>query len=453
MLAVTSLALAMTFADETVVGVALPSIRDDLGISVSLSHWIPNAYILAFAVLAAAGGRFGDLFGTRRLFLLGTLGFAVASLLCGFADSGGALVLARAAQGAAAAAMLPQTMTIITNSFPPDRLGRAIGTYVGAASVALAVGPLLGGVLTESLGWRSVFFLNLLPAASVLLIARAVVPPSTGGRSSGFDVWGLVTSVAGLGLVVTAVMESGEWPTTTVLTLLTAGLILLCVFVRAETRRAEPLVDVGLLAGRQFLGSAVMVLCAQFSFLVAVVYGAVYVQDALGLGPAAAGLAMLPAMVPTLVLAPATGALSRRFGARTLTVAGATGGAFGFALMGVAVEAGQYWPFGAALLVWGVSIPLVYNPAMSVAMSAPPPERRGGASGLLEMCLQVGGTLGTAAVGATLLHTHTGPAPLAGSVFATGFLLTSAVLATAALTQGLLLASERTTKGGARDSR
>lgn len=448
-LAVTSLALAMTFADETVVGVALPTIRDDLGISVSLSHWVPNAYILAFAALAAAGGRFGDLFGTRRMFLLGTLGFAVASLLCGLADSGGALVVARAAQGAAAAAMLPQTMAIITDSFPPDRLGRAIGTYVGTASVALAAGPLLGGVLTASLGWRSVFFLNLLPAAAVLLIARAVVTPRKGGRSSGFDGWGLVTSVASLGLMVTAVMESGQWPAPTVLVLLAAGLALLFVFVLTETRRAEPLVDVGMLAGRRFLGSAVMVFCAQFSFLAAVVYGAVYVQDALGLGPAAAGLAMLPAMVPTVVLAPATGALSRRFGARTLTVAGATGGALGFALMGIAVETGGYWPFGAALLVWGVSIPLVYNPAMSVAMSAPPPDRRGGASGLLEMCLQTGGTLGTAAVGATLLHTHTGPAPLPGSAFATGFFLTSGVLATAALTQGLLLASERRTRDGA----
>ncbi|MEU0392356.1 MFS transporter [Streptomyces sp. NPDC006208] len=445
-LAASSLALAMTFVDETVVGVALPTIRDDLGISVALSHWVPNAYILAFASLAAAGGRFGDLFGTRRMFLLGTLAFAVASLLCGLADSGGALVVARAVQGAAAAAMLPQTMAIITNTFPADRLGKAIGTYVGAASVALAAGPLLGGLLTEHLGWRWIFFVNLVPAAAVLLIACTVIGRQPAGASSGgFDGWGLVTSVAGLGAVVTALMQSGgQGPSAVaVLALLGAGLVLLGVFVRIETRRRVPLVDVGLLAERRFAGSAVMVLSAQFSFLAAVIYGAVYVQDSLGLSPSAAGLAMLPAMAPTVVLAPATGALSRRFGARTLTVAGAVGGALGFALMGAAVEVRSYWPFGAALLVWGMSIPFIYNPAMSVAMAAPPTSRRGGASGLLEMCLQVGGTLGTAVVGATLLSAHSGRAPLPGDAFATGFFLTAGVLAAAALTQTLLMVSGR----------
>ena len=441
-LAATSLALAMTFLDETVVGVALPTIRGDLGMSVPLSHWVPNAYILAFAALAAAGGRFGDLFGSRRIFLLGTLGFAAASLFCAFAESGGALVAARAVQGAAAAAMLPQTMAIITNTFPPERLGRAIGMYVGTASVALAAGPLVGGVLTEDLGWRSVFLLNLVPAAAVLLLAWRTVPRTPPSRSrSGFDTCGMVTLVAGLGLVVTAVMESGGpgLPTTVVLTLLAAGLVLLYAFVRVETRNRAPLVDLDLLADRRFLGSAVLVLCAQFSFLAAVVYGAVYVQDSLGLSPAVAGLAMLPAMAPTVALAPATGALSRRFGARRLTVAGAAGGALGFALMGAAVGSHSYVPFGAALLVWGTSIPLVYNPAMSVAMAAPPAGRRGGASGLLETCLQVGGTLGTALVGAMLVRAHSGPPPLPGEAFAGGFFVTAGVLAAAAVTQTLLL--------------
>ncbi|MEU9015741.1 MFS transporter [Streptomyces sp. NPDC048479] len=444
-LAAASLALGMTFVDETVVGVALPTIRDDLQISVSLSHWVPNAYILAFASLAAAGGRFGDLFGTRRMFMLGTVGFAAASLLCGVAVSGGVLVAARAAQGAAAAAMLPQTMAIITNTFPPHRLGKAIGMYVGAASVALAAGPLLGGLLTQTLGWRSVFLLNLLPAAAILFIAHAAIERHPAAASHGFDGWGLVTSVTGLGLVVTALMQAGDqgWPTAALLTLLGVGLVLLCAFVRIETRRREPLVDVSLLADRRFLGSAVMVLCAQFSFLAAVVYGAVYVQDSLGLSPAAAGLAMLPAMAPTLALAPATGALARRFGARALTVAGASGGALGFALMGAAVGSGSYWPFGAALLVWGASIPIVYNPAMSVAMAAASTSRRGGASGLLETCLQVGGTLGTALVGATLLRAQSGPAPLHGRAFAPGFYLTAGVLAAAALTQTLLTARGR----------
>ncbi|MEV6318262.1 MFS transporter [Streptomyces sp. NPDC051776] len=445
-LAASSLALGMTFLDETVVGVALPAIRNDLGMSVALSHWVPNAYILAFASFAAAGGRFGDLFGTRRMFVLGTLGFAVASVVCGLAGSGGALVAARAFQGAAAAAMLPQTMAIITDTFPPERLGKAIGTYVGAASAALAAGPLLGGVLTEYAGWRSVFLLNLLPAVVILVLARTAVgrrPPRA--VSGSFDGAGLVTSVIGLGAVVTALMQSGGqgWPAVVVVALLGGGLATLCVFVRIETRRRTPLVDVGLLAERRFLGSAVMVLCAQFSFLSAVVYGAVYVQDALRLSPMSAGLAMLPAMAPTVALAPATGALARRFGARALTVTGAAGGALGFALMGVAVGGNSYWPFGGALLLWGVSVPLIFNPAMSVAMSAPPPDRRAGASGLLETSLQVGGTFGMAVVGATLLHAHPGSAPLPGDAFAPGFRLTAGVLAAAALTQTYLIASAR----------
>ncbi|MFE7777064.1 MFS transporter [Streptomyces sp. NPDC057445] len=436
----------MTFADETVVGVALPTIRDDLGMSIALSHWVPNAYILAFAALAAAGGRFGDLFGARRMFMLGTVCFAVTSLLCGLSGNGGALVAARAVQGAAAAAMVPQTMALITDAFPPDRLGRAIGTYVGGASVALAAAPLVGGLLTESLGWRSVFFVNLLPAAAVLLIMCVRV-----GRQpvrtvpGGFDSWGLVTSVAGLGMVVTALMQSGGQglPVGAFFALLGGGLALLGAFVRIETRRRVPLVDVGLLADRRFLGSAVMVFCAQFSFMTAVIYGAVYVQDALGLSPSAAGLAMLPAMVPTVILAPMTGTLARRFGPRKLTVAGAAGGALGFALMGAAADSHSYWPFGAALLIWGASIPFVYNPAMSVAMAAPAPNRRGGASGLLEMCLQVGGTLGTALVGAALLHAHSGAAPLPGGAFTSGFYLTAGVLAAAALTQTMLIPSRR----------
>ncbi|MEV6841724.1 MFS transporter [Streptomyces sp. NPDC051133] len=448
----------MSFMDETVVGVALPTVRDDLGLSVALSHWVPNAYILAFASLAAAGGRLGDLFGARRMFLLGTVGFAVASLLCGLADSGGMLVAARAAQGAAAAAMLPQTMALLANAFPPQRLGKAIGTYVGAASVALAAGPLLGGLVTQSLGWRAIFFLNLIPASAVLLIASLAIErrPRTTGRSGAvsararFDGWGLVLSVTGLGLLVTGIMESAgqSLPALWDLALLAAGLLVLAAFVRVEKRRARPLVDVGLLADHRFLGSAVMVLCAQFSFLAAVIYGAVYVQDSLGLKPAMAGLALLPAMLPTVILAPFTGALAVRFGGRWLTVVGAVGAALGFAFMGAAVGAHTYWPFGAALLLWGVSIPLIYNPAMSVAMDAPPADRRGGASGLLEMCLQVGGTLGTAVVGAILVHVYAGSAPLPGSAFAPGFYLTAGVLTVAALIQAFLLLSGHLKRAG-----
>src|SRR5215210_6179833 len=241
-------ALFMVMLDNTVVNVALPSIQEDLRTSISGLEWTVNAYTLSFAVLLVTGGRLGDIFGRRRIFLAGVVVFGLSSAFIGFSQSDDWLVAGRALQGVGAALMMPATLSIITNAFPPHERGKAIGTWAGVSAVALAIGPVVGGFLVEHVSWQSIFFLNLPVAAVAVAVTLFATPESRDETATHqVDLAGVATLTLGLAALVLALVEviSLVWDSTVILALLATAATGLAGFVAAEQRSREPMVDFG----------------------------------------------------------------------------------------------------------------------------------------------------------------------------------------------------------------
>jgi len=241
-------ALFMLMLDNTVVNVALPSIQRDLHASLSSLEWTVNAYTLPFAVLLVTGGRLGDIFGRRRMFLLGVVVFALSSAAIGLAPSDGWLIAGRAVQGVGAAFMMPGTLSIIANAFPAHERGQAIGTWAGVSALALAVGPVLGGFLTESVSWRAIFFLNLPVAAGAVVVTLFAARESRDETvEHSIDLGGIATLTLGLAAIVLALVESNAWGwgSPRILALLIGGIAGLVIFAVVERRTSMPTVDFG----------------------------------------------------------------------------------------------------------------------------------------------------------------------------------------------------------------
>src|SRR5687768_12001813 len=254
-LAAMCFALFMIMLDNTVVNVALPSIQDDLDATISSLEWTVNAYTLSFAVLLVTGGRLGDIFGRRRMFMFGVVVFALSSAAIGLAPDQTWLVLGRAVQGVGAALMMPATLSIITNAFPPEMRGRAIGTWAGVSGLALAIGPVVGGFLTEEVSWRAIFFLNLPVAAgavAVTLFATHESRDETVERR--VDLPGVATLSAGLTALVLALIEGNSWGwgSPEIVALLVTAVVGFAAFVAIEVRSKVPMVDLSFYRSRSF---------------------------------------------------------------------------------------------------------------------------------------------------------------------------------------------------------
>ena len=256
----------MIMLDNTVVNVALPSIQRDFGISAadpSELEWVVNAYALVFAVLMLTGGKLADFLGRRRIFLTGLASFAVASLFCGLAQTSGELIAARAVQGVGAALMMPATLSIITATFPRRERGTAIGIWAGVSAMALAMGPLMGGLITEHCGWNWIFFINLPVAAVGLVLGRIVIQESrdTSAEQS-LDLPGLVASAVALFCLTFALIEANHygWTSTTILGLFAGAAIGFAAFVAIELHRRAPMLDLTLFRSSTFAGANVVAL-------------------------------------------------------------------------------------------------------------------------------------------------------------------------------------------------
>jgi EmrB/QacA subfamily drug resistance transporter len=398
-------ALFMIMLDNTVVNVALPSIQKDLHSSISGLEWTVNAYTLSFAVLLVTGGRLGDIFGRRRMFLFGVAVFGLSSAFIGFSQSEAWLVTGRAIQGIGAAFMMPATLSIITNAFPANERGKAIGTWAGVSALALAIGPVVGGFLTENVSWQSIFFLNVPVAALAVFVTLAATRESRDETSTHHvDFFGVATISTGLGALVLALVEGNSWGwgSPRILALFAVAAVALTAFVIAELRVDEPMVDFSFFRSKSFLGANIVAFIVSFAMLAMFFFLALYMQNIKGYSPLQAGVRFLPSTLLVAVAGPISGRLSDRIGPRPLMVAGLVmiSGAM-FWQGHLAVDTSYGFLVGAFMLM-GLGIGLVMSPMSTAAMNAVEPTKAGVASGILSMWRMVGGTFGVAVMGALI---------------------------------------------------
>lgn len=392
--------LFLLMLDSTVVALALPEIRHDVGASSEGLQWVMNAYLLTIAVLVVTAGRLGDMFGRKRVFVAGTITFALGSVLSGAAGDQVALIAGRVVQGAGAAAMLPLSLALVANVFSAEEQPRALGIWAAVSAVALAIGPLAGGLLIE-LDWRVIFWMNLPIAAIGIAITALAAPESTDpGSGTRVDWPGLAALSVGITAVVLALVQSRSWGAGTVVAVALLGALALLAFWRIEHRVGDPIVDFGLFRNGPYFGASAAAFALVGSYWAVMFFQPQYLQDVRGHSPILSGLMILPVTVPMVFVSPFSGGLIARFGARRLMTAGMICGVVGLLAL-TQVEASS--PYGALLagyLLFGIALGLVYAPMSTAAMAAMPREKVGIASGVLAMDRVLAGAVALAATGA-----------------------------------------------------
>jgi len=402
LLAVCCTAQFMVILDVAIVNVALPSIRTSLGFAAIDLQWIVNAYTIAFAGVLMLGGRAADLFGQRRMFIAGLLMFAIASLLGGTAVSPAMLVAARAAQGLGGAVMAPASLAIITSTFAagPERM-RAIGLWGAMNGAGGATGTLLGGVITQELGWRWILLINLPIALAATLVARvAVAERRRAGPRAGFDLAGAVTVTGGLLAAVWGILAASVhgWGSLQALGPIALGVALLAAFALIEDRfAADPLVPLRIFANRLVRAANLAVLVFSAALFPMWYFLSLYLQEVLRFQPIGAGLAFLPMALTIMACATHAGRLVGRFGAGPVLGAGLSCMALGMALFGrIAVDGGYLSDVLAPGLLVACGIGFSVVPSTIAATAAAAHEEAGLAWGLVNTSRQIGGALGLA---------------------------------------------------------
>jgi EmrB/QacA subfamily drug resistance transporter len=401
-LVVLCLGSLMIVLDTTIVNVALPSIRDDLGFSSTSLAWVVNAYLLTFGGFLLLGGRLGDLYGHRRLFLSGITLFTAASLACGLATSQEFLIAARAVQGVGGAVASAVSLSLMMNLFtePADR-AKAMGVFGFVASGGGSIGVLLGGVLTDTLDWHWIFLVNLPIGVAVVLLSLRLLPGRRGEAGTGkLDVAGAVTVTASLMLAVYAIVNGNQngWGSVETLALLGAAAALLAVFLLIESRVSSPLMPLRVLRLRNVATANVVGVLWAASMFAWFFLSALYLQLVLGYSPLQVGLAFLPANVIMGILSVGVSAkLVMRFGIKPPLAAGLLIAGSGLALFARAPVDGSFVvDVLPAMMLLGFGAGIAFNPVLLAAMSDVAPEEAGLASGLVNTAFMMGGALGLA---------------------------------------------------------
>ena len=384
-LAATIIGSAMAFIDGTVVNVALPEIQARLGATAVDAQWIVGSYALFLAALILVGGSLGDHYGRKRIFSLGIVLFAAASVWCGLAGSPEQLIVARAVHGVGGALLVPGSLAIISASFDEDRRGRAIGTWSGFSGITAAIGPVAGGYLVENISWRAAFLINVPLAIIVLWLVFRHVPESRDPDARRLDIPGAVLTTAGLGGVVFGLIESQSngFGDPLVLVSLALGGAALVAFVLVERRSREPMMPLSLFRSRNFSGANLLTL-----FLYAGLGGALYflpfnLIQVHGYSATAAGSAFLPFIMITFVMSRWAGGLVTRYGAKLPLMIGPTIAAAGFVMYALPGTEGSYWTtFFPAVVVQGFGMALVIAPLTTTALNSVSGRHSGLASGV-----------------------------------------------------------------------
>ena len=433
-LAGTCAGLFLLMLDSTVVALALPSIRVDIGATPTGLQWAMNAYLLAITVFVVTAGRLGDMFGRKRLFLAGLVVFALGSVLCGAADSELLLIAGRVLQGIGAAPMLPLSLAIVCNAFPASQQARALGIWAGISAVALGIGPLAGGALVD-VDWRLIFWINL-PVAAVGIAITAYAAQESSDPSAGrrIDLPGLLALSAGLTAVVLAMVQSRVWGAGPTAALAVLGLACLYGFWRIEHRSSEPIVEFSLFRNGPYFGASAAAFALVGAYWSVMFFQSQYLQDVRGHSAVLSGLMILPVTVPMIFVSPFSGRLIARFGARRLMTAGMACGVLGLLVLTQIDGDSPYGLLLAGYLPFGVALGLVYAPMSTAAMAAMPAEKVGIASGVLAMDRVMAGTVALAATGALFHALQKGGSSFATAIGGSTWILVGLCLLGAVLT-------------------
>jgi EmrB/QacA subfamily drug resistance transporter len=453
-LAAVSFGLFMIMLDNTVVNVALPSIQRDLGVGLSELEWIVSGYALTFAALMLIGGKLADAYGRRLVFVIGIVVFTVASLLCGLATSGTMLIAARVLQGSGAALMSPATLSIITATFPPRQRGTAVGIWAGVSALALAIGPLIGGLLTEHASWNWIFFVNVPVGLIGIGASFLLIDESRDPTHDRLDLPGLATSAVGLFALTYGLIEANGygWGSTRIVGAFVVAVVALVSFVVLERHQRSPMLDLTLFRNRTYVGANLVILLVALAMFGVFFFVSLYMQNVLGYSAVEAGAAFLPMTILIIIVAPIAGRVSDRLGSRGLMTAGMlllAAQLFYFSRLGLTAT---FWTLLPGLVLGGFGMSMTMTPSTAAATRAVPVAKAGVGAAVLNALRQVGGSLGIALMGAIMAAKLTTP-PTPAS-FVAGFqdaLMVSAGIAVAGAIVAAILVRPHDTSHGAEE--
>jgi EmrB/QacA subfamily drug resistance transporter len=439
-----SVSLFMIMLDNTVVSLALPTIQSELHTSLTDLEWVVNAYTLVFAVALLTGGKLADFLGRRLIFIAGLFVFTGASLACGLADSGDFLIAARAVQGIGAALMMPATLSIITATFSAKERGLAIGIWAAVSGAALAIGPVIGGVLVQHVGWEWIFFINIPVGVLGILATLKVVSESRDtSADQRLDVPGLLTSAISIFGLNYGLIQGNDygWASGRIIASFIVAAVFLVVFIAIELRTRAPMLDLGLFRDRTFAGANVNGLLMFIALFTYIIYFSIFLQTVLRYSAVQAGASFLVSSFALMFAAPAAGALSDKIGPRLPM-------AVGMAMFGVSMvfvsrldESSSFWNFAPWLLVGGAGFGLLMPPMTALILESADPDKAGVASGVMQVFRQLGGGLGVAIMGAVVtahLNGLTPGLPGYASDFTSAFQRITLVAAVVSFTSALI---------------
>lgn len=403
-LVATGLGLFMIFLDATIINVALPAIQDDFSVGENGLQWVVASYSLTMGMFMMTSASLSDSRGRRRAFVVGTVIFSVASLACGLAPNVGVLVVTRGVQGVGAAVVNVASLALVGAAFPePAAKARAVGLWTGIAGVGLAIGPTLGGVLTETVGWRAIFLVNPFIGLAAVILTLRYVAESTDPQRHGFDLGGQLLFIAGIGALTFGLVQTPVYgfSSAVIFVPLAASVLVLGLFAWFELRSGDPMMDVRLFGDVSYTAVILTVFSVLFCAYGTLLVITQYFQNVRDYSPERAGLLMLAFSVPSMVMAPVAGRLSGRFGGRRPTLAGLGLVCAGTATL--AVGSGRpLWITVLGLTILGFGVGLSVAPATAMAMATVDPDRSGMASGILSTQRALGSTAGFAIMGSLL---------------------------------------------------
>ena len=407
-LIVLAMSLLIVSVDNTILNVALPTIRTELDASSSELQWIVDSYLLVFAVLLLIAGTLGDRFGRKKALTVGLLIFGAGSVLAAISSSSTELIASRALMGVGAAAIMPTTLSILTNIFPEDERPKAIAIWAAVAGMGIAIGPISGGWLLENFDWSSIFLVNIPIVIGGLIAGAILIPESRDPEPKALDFPGAGLSIAGLTAIVWGLIEASErgWTNSTILAAFAIGAAILAMFVAWERRTDHPMLDVSVFRNRRFSAASIAVAFVFFALMGVVYFLTTYLQSVMGYNALEAGIRMLPVAGGLIAATKLSVEATKRLGTKVVVASGlATVGGALYVLGTAGVDTG-YGRVALALSMMGVGMSLAMSPATESIMGSLPKAKAGIGSAMNDVVREVGGTLGVAVLGSVLASSY-----------------------------------------------